>query len=303
MAAFPFTIVAICGVGLAKRGLELLLVWESSKTKAASRRLSKMSRSSRTSSMSRSSGRSKQKSSEILEDVEGGEEAGEGITKIQKGALGFIWVASSVYAILTDKLLSKNEGEEVICSVRASLSEKLNLMSVFVGIAFPVLCLCLWPVGHLILDFFSCLKGIVIASQSREQDPNCCGDDSDSCIETILVFGFSIIFIVTYPTNLIIAELYFAEIPSMFPFMLLKYGIGSLHLVLSPACVLIVKRDIRKAAKDIYMKRSEKQEEHELTIKELRERLSSMGNVRFLFNIVFTLGRFHTANYSNFIVI
>ena len=268
LAVFPFTIVAICGVGLAKRGAQLLLAWEGSKTRqltkiiVESRRLAKMSKSSSTSSISTSSRRGQPKFVEIIDDIRRinirkvEEDSGEGFTNIQKAALGFVWMASVVYAVLTDKLLSKHETKEVICSVRANLSEKLNLVSVFIVFAFPVLCLCLWPVGHLVLDFFSYLKGSVQISYNKQQEPNCCGDASDSCIETILVFGFSIIFLVTYSTNLIITELYFAEIETMFQFMLLKYCLGSMHLVLSPAYILLIKRDLRKAAKDIYMKRS-----------------------------------------------
>ena len=174
-----------------------------------------------------------------------------------------------------------------------ALSEKLNILSVLVVIAFPILCLCLWPVAHLVLDFFSCIKGIVIATQTNVHDPNCCGDDSDSCIETMLIFGFSIIFLVTYPTNMIVTELYFAEIETMFPFMILKYCLGSMHLVLSPVCILIIKRDLRKAAKDIYMKISTQPEERDITIKELTEKLRSMGDVRILFTNVFIMVRFN----------
>ena len=149
--------------------------------------------------------------------------------------------------------------------------------------------LILWPVGHLVLDLLSCVKGIVIMSAnpaSGETEANCCGDDSDSCIETIIVFGFTVIFLVVYPTSMLITEFYFADIETMFPFMLLKYCLGSMHLVLSPACVLIIKRDIRKASKDIYMKRTTNAEETpDITIKELQERLErlrAMGHVSYL---------------------
>jgi hypothetical protein len=221
---------------------------------------------------------------EDVEDIEG-----EGFTKIQKGAVSFVWGASAVYACITDKLLSKSS-TEVICSVREDLSEKFNIVSVFYVVGLPILCLILWPVGHLVLDLLSCVKGIVIMSanpSSGETDANCCGDDSDSCIETILVFGFTVIFLVVYPTSMLITEFYFAEIETMFPFMLIKYCIGSMHLVLSPACVLIIKRDIRKASKDIYMKRTTKVEETQemITIKELQERLERLrasGHVRYL---------------------
>ena len=89
-AVFPFTIVAICGVGLTKRGVELLTVWENSKSrkKASFRKLSRMSRTSTAgSSNSFGSGKGKQKSVEIVEDIEEEEDfEGEGFTKIQKGS-------------------------------------------------------------------------------------------------------------------------------------------------------------------------------------------------------------------------
>ena len=66
-----------------------------------------------------------------------------------------------------------------------------------------------------------------------------------------------------------------------------------MHLVLSPVCILIIKRDLRKAAKDIYMKRSTQPEERDITIKELTEKLRSMGDVRILFTNVFIMVRFN----------
>ena len=292
---FPFTMVAICGVGIAKRAIELLTVWEKSeltRKRSLKRKLSRLSRNSAGSSNSLGSRKSKSKSVEIVEDVQEEEEfEEEGFTKIQKGALGFVWVASLIYACLTDKVLSKNQNEEVICSVREDLSLKFNIMSVLYIIAFPILCLILWPLGHLILDLLSCVKGIVIMSANpsandEDAQANCCGDESDSCVETILVFGFAVIFLVIYPTSMLITEFYFAEIDTMFAFMLLKYCVGSMHLVLSPACILIIKRDIRKASKDIYMKRTAKAEDTpDITIKELQERLEklrAMGRVRLI---------------------
>ena len=298
---FPFTIVAICGVGLAKRGAEILLVWEykkKQKTRGALFLLLSgaeiLSRtSSRLSGTSTGSQNSK-KSKEIMEDAENADgEMGEGFTTIQKSALGFVWVASAAYACLTDKILAKDEGQDVICSVREDLSEKLNIISALVVIGFPTLCLILWPVGHLLLDLFSCMKGIVMAGRKKSEapQPNCCGDDSsDSCIETILVFGFSIIFLVVYPTSQIFAELYFADIKTMFPFMLLKCCLGSMHLVMSPACILIIKRDLRKAAKDIYLKRKAASDEgDEMSAEELLERLRAIRGVSLLHTHVYCI--------------
>ena len=115
---FPFTIIAIIGVGIAKRGIELLTFWEASKRrkKSSFRRISGISKSSRTSNGS--VGSQKKKSVEIMEDQDFEEEVEvDGFTKIQKGALGFVWVSSGIYACLTDKILSKVQTDEVICSI------------------------------------------------------------------------------------------------------------------------------------------------------------------------------------------
>ena len=274
---FPFTIVAIIGVGLTKRGIELLTFWEASKRrkKSSFRRPSKALKSSRTSS------KSSDNSSEDWDFEEDREE--EGLTKIQKGALAFVWASSGIYSLFTDKMLSKVQKDEVICSMREDLNDKLNIISVLMVIAFPILSLILWPVGHFVLDTLSCLKGIVIMSTRKEVDllsepsNNCCGDESDSCIETILIFGFTIIFLVIYPTSMLITEFYFSETETMFAFMLLKYCLGSMTLVLSPSCVLVIKRDIRTAAKDIYMKRVRKEEDGlDISLKDLVMKLEEL---------------------------
>ena len=87
---FPFTMVAICGVGIAKRAIELLTVWEKSeltRKRSLKRKLSRLSRNSAGSSNSLWSRKSKSKSVEIVEDVQEEEEIEEeGFTKIQKGA-------------------------------------------------------------------------------------------------------------------------------------------------------------------------------------------------------------------------
>ena len=133
------------------------------------------------------------------------------------------------------------------------------------------------------------MKGIIILSTRKQvslmsdEETNCCGDESDSCIETILIFGFTTIFLVVYPTSMLITEFYFADMSTMFPFMLLKYCLGSMSLVLPPICVLIIKRDIRTAAKGIYNKRTVKHEDAaDISLKELVERLEQLranGNV------------------------
>ena len=263
---------------MAKRVIELLTFWEASKRRTKSRANRIIARAMKS---SRRSSKSSEQSSEDWDFEEEREE--EGFTKIQKGALAFVWASSGIYSLCTDKMLSKVQKDEVICSMREDLNDKLNIISVLMVVAFPMLSLILWPVGHFLLDTLSCLKGIVILSTRKEvnllTEPsnNCCGDESDSCIETILIFGFTIIFLVIYPTSMLITEIYFADTETMFAFMLLKYCLGSMTLVLSPSCVLIIKRDIRTAAKNIYMKRVKKEEDGlEISLKDLVTKLEEL---------------------------
>ena len=285
----PFTIIAIVGVGLAKRVVELLTFWEASKRK----RQSNLRRKSQTSSSSVGSKTNiePEKENKVTFSEEDYEEEieEEGFTKIQKGALALVWGGSIIYSCITDKILSKEQTDVVICSMRDDLSVNYNIISVLMVVALPILCLVLWPIGHFFLDVLSCVKGIIILSTRKQvslmndEDTGCCGDESDSCIETILIFGFTTIFLIVYPTSMLITEFYFAELSTMFPFMLLKYCLGSMGLVLTPICVLVIKRDIRKAAKDIYNKRTVKHEDaQDISLKELVERLEQLrtsGNV------------------------
>lgn len=284
---FPFTIIAIVGVGLTKRVVELLTFWEASKKskKMSLRRKSNISNAS----IGSKNNPDIQNNVTFSEDDQEEELEEEGFTKIQKGSLGFVWGGSIIYSCITDKILSKEQTDEVICSVREDLSINYNIISVLMVVAFPILCLILWPIGHFLLDLLSCVKGIIILSTRKQvslmsdEEATCCGDESDSCIETILIFGFTTIFLVVYPTSMLITEFYFGDIETMFPFMLLKYCLGSMGLVLPPICVLVIKRDIRKAAKDIYNKKTVKHEDtQDISLKELVERLEQLrtsGNV------------------------
>ena len=70
-----------------------------------------------------------------------------------------------------------------------------------------------------------------------------------------------------------ITEVYFASIKTLFPFMFIKYIVGSLHLIALPSLVLFVKRDIRKAARETYVKKSTQNDSTEITFEQLQENL------------------------------
>ena len=76
-----------------------------------------------------------------------------------------------------------------------------------------------------------------------------------------------------------ITETYFAHTKTIFPFMLIKYCVGSLQLIISPLCVLLIKRDIRRAVKRSYTQGSTQNDETEITFEELQEHLGIGVNV------------------------
>ena len=69
--------------------------------------------------------------------------------------------------------------------------------------------------------------------------------------------GFTVVFIVIYPVQMYVTEVYIANVQSMFVFMAFKYCYGALHIVLLPFIILIMKKDIRRAAVNTYVKGKE----------------------------------------------
>ena len=106
------------------------------------------------------------------------EELGEGLTAKQKTALGFIWIVSAVYSIMSQQILTKER--DFPCSLRSDLSDKFNYISLFVAIGVPlvfgpVFC----PIGHLILTIVACCKGVNVStcdpSDSKSSGLSDCG--------------------------------------------------------------------------------------------------------------------------------
>ena len=77
----------------------------------------------------------------------------------------------------------------------------------------------------------------------------CPSDDevkgNTNCLDCSIVVGFTLIFMVFYPTHMYITEVYFGTVKDIFPYMFIKYVVGCLHLIAVPTLVLFVKRDIR----------------------------------------------------------
>ena len=266
-AVFPYTIVAVCSLGIFKRASKIFIVRKMSileDDENISREL-ELQESKLPSQDSKSS----DDGSKEVDDWER-----EGLTALQKGFLSFIWMSSVVYSIMSNVILTKER--DVKCSVRSDLEVKFNLISIIFVIAIPLVCICLWPFAHLILSLCSCIKSILIKNRQpkrKGQQFSRRKKSSNGWIEIVIIFCFSIIFLTVYPTNMYITEMYFANTKTIFLFMLMKYCVGSLQLIISPLCILLIKRDIRKAVKVSYTKGSTQNDETELTFEELQEHL------------------------------
>jgi len=178
------------------------------------------------------------------------EEESEGLTTKQKLAVGFIWLVAGIYSVMSNSILSKER--EVFCSLRSDLSDKFNFMSLFIAIGVPLVfgpMLC--PIGHTLLSFIACCKG-VSSSTCTWSDPK-----SQGLSDCAVITGFTVVFIVIYPVQMYVTEVYIANVQSMFVFMAFKYCYGALHIVLLPLIVLVMKKDIRRAAVNTYVKGKE----------------------------------------------
>ena len=190
------------------------------------------------------------------------------------------------------KVLSKER--DLKCSVRANVEEKFSMFSIVAVIGVPlalgpILC----PFAHIFLTICSCLADIMqprpslpsariaaaVAAESGTTPVGtigASGNKSESgdgaCVECAIIFGFTLIFLGIYPTAMYITEIYFGTVETMFPFIFFKYVVGCLHLIALPLFVLFVKRDIRHAARDTYIKKSTT-DDNELTLQQLQENL------------------------------
>lgn len=184
------------------------------------------------------------------EEEEDDEEVGEGLTAKQKSAIGFVWCVSGAYSLMSHQILSKER--DVQCSLRSDLGDKFNIISLFVAIGIPLVCGPLFcPLGHFILSVCACLRNSTAPiSRSSSQET------SSLVLDCSIIFGFSIVFVVFYPTHMYISEVYLADIGSLFAFMAFKYCFGCLHLILLPLLILAIRKDIRKAAVETYVRKT-----------------------------------------------
>ena len=84
-----------------------------------------------------------------------------------------------------------------------------------------------------------------------------------------VITGFTVVFVVIYPVQMYVTEVYIANVQSMFVFMSFKYCYGCLHIVLLPFIILIMKKDIRQAAISTYVKNNT--EDTEITYEDIQK--------------------------------
>ena len=63
----------------------------------------------------------------------------------------------------------------------------------------------------------------------------------------------TVVFVITYSVNMIVAEILFDQI-SILSYVLLKYCFGSLHSLLSPMAIMMSFPRLRKAAIKVFMR-------------------------------------------------
>ena len=194
-----------------------------------------------TSKLTSQDSKDSKKSKDDFDDLD--DDVMEGFTALQKTFLVFIWMSSLVYSMISNVILTKER--DVKCSMRSDLEIKFNLVSIIVVIAVPIFCICLWFFAHIALSLCMCVKKIVFSNTTEpsiRRNPRYLSKRKNSSslwVEIVIIFCFVIVFLTVYPSSMYITETYFANTKTIFPFMLIKYCVGSLQLIISPLCVLL----------------------------------------------------------------
>ena len=279
-AVFPYTIISICSLGLFKRATKIFIVRKVSIEEEDGKINTHLELQDSTRFSSQDS---KSFIDDTKEDDDDDDWQREGFTALQKTLLSFIWFSSLIYSMISNVILTKKR--DVKCSVRSDLEIMFNLVSIIFVIAIPIVCICLWFIAHIFLSVCSCIKNLIFSttqssSGTNRRYPSKKRKKSSSIwLEIVIIFCFVIVFLAVYPASMYITETYFANTKTIFPFMLIKYCVGSLQLIISPLCILLVKSDIRKGVKISYTKGSTQNDETELTFEELQEHLGIGVNV------------------------
>ena len=279
-AVFPYTIISICSLGLVERASKIFVARKISMEEEEDSTISAQLELQSSKLIAQDS-KDSAKGKDNFEDLD--DDTMEGFTALQKTFLVFIWMSSLVYSMISNVILTKER--DVKCSMRSDLDITFNLVSIIVVIAVPIFCICLWFVAHIALSLCMCVKKIVFSNTTEpsiRRNPRYLSKRKNSSslwVEIVIIFCFVIVFLTVYPSSMYITETCFAHTKTIFPFMLIKYCVGSLQLIISPLCVLLIKRDIRRAVKRSYTQGSTQNDETEITFEELQEHLGIGVNV------------------------
>ncbi|XP_040580188.1 uncharacterized protein [Lepeophtheirus salmonis] len=204
------------------------------------------------------------------EDYEVEEYSGiDGLGVIQKSILGFIWFVSFVYSLLSPQIFGKTSNS---CVLRDPLDSKLNILSLIIIIPIPIFfgpVIC--SLAQILLSFVECIirsKCISTNELPSMNDHNCL---NYSKITYFLTFLITLIFILEYPISMFFVEEYIGKRETIFVFMLLKYVLGYMHIVIIPLFIIIMRKDIFNAANSVLSQKSiANQQEDDITFEQFQ---------------------------------
>ena len=146
-------------------------------------------------------------------------------------AVIFIWSFSLVYALFDDQLMSKKPLEK--CNLASDLPSQLHISSVLMALVVPFI---LGPLLSTLIDqvvvFLEQRK--VVIRRSPSQISICSQSSSSSSFLGIL----SLLHLLCCGTHMIVADWLFPDHIDIFSYMLLKYCVGFLFLLVFPLAVL-----------------------------------------------------------------
>ena len=118
------------------------------------------------------------------------------------------------------------------------------------------------PFSHFHYSIVACVKGVPNFTCNPEENK------STGLSDCGVITAFTFVFLIIYPVQMYVTEEYLVH-ESIFVFMSFKYCYGCLHLIFVPLCILIIKRDIRRAAVATYVKTNT--DDGEITFEQLQE--------------------------------
>ena len=146
-------------------------------------------------------------------------------------AVIFIWSFSLVYALFDDQLMSKEPLDK--CNLASDLPSQLHISSVLMALVVPFI---LGPLLSTLIDqvvvFLEQRK--VVIRRSPSQISICSQSSSSSSFLGIL----SLLHLLCCGTHMIVADWLFPDRIDIFSYMLLKYCVGFLFLLVFPLAVL-----------------------------------------------------------------